>query len=190
MILMSTDTLVLSLDIASSTGYALARPSDLAAGRKPISGSIRLGAPGASPAEKGWAFIRWLGEFCTVHRPRVLVYEAPLPTSRAQGNSTNSTAFMLMGLAFVAISVAYGFGIYTHHAVHASTVRKHFIGKGNTPRKEAKAKTIAKCKQLGWEPKGDDEADALAILSYQCSQMGVNIPVPLPVTALFEGESA
>lgn len=176
---MSPDTLTLALDISSNTGWALCRPSDLLdPAFKPLSGAVRLGMTGATPQEKGWAFIQWLGEAVSFHKPRMLIYEAPLPTSRPQGGSTNSTAFMLIGLAFLAGAVANGFGCYHIDAAYASTVRKHFIGKGNVQRSQAKALTIKRCQELGWTPKTDDEADALALLHWQCSQVEARIAKP------------
>ena len=48
-------------------------------------------------------------------------------------------------------------------------VRKHFIGRGDLARAPAKAAVIRACRQRGWRPVDDNEADALALLDYAIS---------------------
>lgn len=62
----------------------------------------------------------------------------------------------------------------TVHEANVGQVRRHFLGKGMTPRKssEAKAAVMARCRMLGWQCKTDHEADAVAILDYSLSIRG------------------
>ena len=52
--------------------------------------------------------------------------------------------------------------------IEPGPVRKHFLGKGNTPRKspEIKQAIMRQCKIMGWKVCTDHEADALALLTY------------------------
>lgn len=52
------------------------------------------------------------------------------------------------------------------HLVAVSTVRKHFIGVGNLPGKEAKRRVQERCRQLGWSFEDDNQADANAVWAY------------------------
>lgn len=54
------------------------------------------------------------------------------------------------------------------------SVRRHFLGKGMTPRKsnEQKAAVMARCRMMGLPCRTDHEADALAILDYSLSVRG------------------
>ena len=48
------------------------------------------------------------------------------------------------------------------------TVRAYFLALGKTPKKSdaIAAAVLRRCRERGWAPKNDDEADALAILDY------------------------
>lgn len=47
--------------------------------------------------------------------------------------------------------------------------RKHFIGRGDYPKKEAKQRALDVCRQLGWHVPNDDAAEACSILDYYLS---------------------
>ena len=79
---------ILALDLGSNTGWAVSAPE----GSRPRWGSIRLGGDGATPGERYAALARWLNDFIKVNRPRLLVYEAPLPPRQVNGHSTFATA--------------------------------------------------------------------------------------------------
>lgn len=53
--------------------------------------------------------------------------------------------------------------------VSVSTCRKHFIGHGRLPGKEAKRAVQRRCDQLGWTYQDDNHADSLAVWSYGMS---------------------
>ena len=78
---------------------------------------------------------------------------------------------ILNGLPAVIEFMAYQLGVYDHRRIAVSSVRSHFIGKGNLPGEKAKPLVFAKCQALGWIGKDDadqsfDRSDALAIWSY------------------------
>jgi Holliday junction resolvasome RuvABC endonuclease subunit len=54
--------------------------------------------------------------------------------------------------------------------VNVSTIKSHWTGKGNA-KKEA---MIERCKERGFEPQDDNEADAYALLDYALEREGIN----------------
>ncbi len=55
--------------------------------------------------------------------------------------------------------------------VNISKARSHFIGHGALKGAAAKAAVSERCSQLGWAHQNLDESDALAVWSYQASQL-------------------
>jgi hypothetical protein len=113
--------------------------------------------------------------------PDQIGFEAPLLMQRDNPMRLRK----LYGLAIKVEEVAFESGI---PCVEASlgNIRTHFLGKGY-PRKskDVKAKVVAKCKSLGWAVTSNDEADALAGLSYL---LALDDPAAaLGVTPLFAG---
>lgn len=98
-----------------------------------------------------------------------VVYEGPV-VNRMNNVYTLRKMFSLGGLIEVECHDA---GLPVFEAA-PGTVRKHFLGKGMTPRKskEIKEAVMARCSQLGWKVKTDHEADALAILDYTLAIRG------------------
>jgi hypothetical protein len=110
----------------------------------------------------------FLGTRLTAFRYRAIVYEAPLDP-RHMGKHTNlETAFMLIGLCGVAEAVAHQTGHWTVKKADAGSVRKHLIGRG-IPAGEAKAHVIRAIRTIGFDPKDDNEADAIAGWIYASS---------------------
>lgn len=96
-------------------------------------------------------------------QPAMLAFEAPWLNSK---RDTIINLRKLSGLANVAEQVADRHEIECREAtVHDVSV--HFLGRGYRNTREAKkTSTRVKCRELGWEVETDDEADALAGLSY------------------------
>jgi Holliday junction resolvasome RuvABC endonuclease subunit len=98
-----------------------------------------------------------------------IVYESPV-VNRMNNVYTLRKMFALHGMIEVECHDA---GLPVFEAA-PGTVRKHFLGKGMTPRKskEIKEAVMARCSQLGWKVRTDHEADALAILDYTLAIRG------------------
>ena len=161
---MREDPLILSLDLATRTGWALGTVYE----RYPRSGSVRFAPQGAS---MGTVFVNckdWLWQVVKDTRNiDVVVFETPMTPSQMVGRSNINTVRLLIGLAAITEE------FFTRHKfdvreARVSEVRHHFI-KGNPKRVIAKTKTIAACKRLGWTPHDDNAADALALWHYQAS---------------------
>lgn len=81
------------------------------------------------------------------------------------------TARTLFGIQAITEMVAAATGIQ-FHLVQPVTWRAHFLGKipRGTKRKELKRLAVERCRQLGIEPRTDDEAEAVGILDYGLAQ--------------------
>ncbi|NIA72296.1 crossover junction endodeoxyribonuclease RuvC [Pelagibius litoralis] len=172
-------TALLCLDLATSTGFAFWRPG----ANRIASGSFRL--PRTGP-DVGWfvdEFEQRLSEMLGFHKPELVVFEAPLLRG---GQTSIDTARKLMGLAIMTEFVCRRAGVKYLEANNAS-VRKHFIGKGRGERKQLKAMTIQACRERGWDPANDDEADALALLSYAVDLL--RLKADWPIGGLFSAEA-
>ncbi|MCA1452872.1 hypothetical protein I6F35_06505 [Bradyrhizobium sp. BRP22] len=167
---------VLALDLASVSGWACGEP-----GGKPLHGSIRFAAKGASHEAIFANAMQWAEKKIVCHKPKLIVWEAPLPTTFKRGNSTIDTTSVLFGLPAVIGAIAYRYGIYDIRKAETRHVRQHFIG-CNPKRARAKPLVVRKCRAMGWSVEDDNEADALATWSYMCSLLNPRLalaPTPL-----------
>jgi len=153
---------ILALDIATRTGWAYGKPGEL-----PLSGSERLAPAGSSNGAVGRGLLRWLTDFTKVNAVAALYIEAPMNPQIMGGKTTFGTARMLIGLCFLAETVAEARGIYFIREANVQDVRKHFLGKARP--KDKKREVMARCKALGWDHTDDNEADALALWAYACA---------------------
>ena len=174
-------TALLTLDLATSTGWAAWRPGD----SRVASGVVRMPKTGE---DVGWfldVFDARLRDLLTLHSPEMVVFEAPW----IGPNTHQDTARKLLCLAGMTELVCRRAGLRYREANNAS-VRKHFIGKGRGDRRTLKDMTMRACQQRGWDPENDDEADALALLDYAAHVC--RIPVPWSCGGLFaeKGEAA
>ena len=157
---------IIALDLATHTGWAEGVP-----GKPPVLGSIRFGSPGSSHEEAFAEAMTWIGERVLAFPPRLLVMEAPLPPSLMRGQTNADTARKLMGLAAIIGGTAHKLGCWNIREASVADVRHYFLGKRNIPSKDAKRATLAKCRDMGLEPKNDNEADAAALFFYTCSKL-------------------
>lgn len=157
---------ILALDVATNTGWAEGTPGGL-----PRLGSIRFGDAGGSHEAAFAEAMGWIGERVLAFPPRLLVMEAPLPPSFMRGKTNVDTARKLLGLSAIIGGTAHKFGCWNIREASVADVRHYFLGKRNMPGKDAKRATIAKCREMGLEPKNDNEADAAALWFYTCSKL-------------------
>jgi crossover junction endodeoxyribonuclease RuvC len=172
---------VLALDLASVSGWACGEP-----GGEPVHGSHRFASPGASHEAIFAKAMEWAETKIAFHRPRLIVWEAPLAGFKG-GKTTVDVSAVLFGLPAIFGAVAYQHGIYDCRKAETSAVRNHFIG-SNPKRAKAKPLVMETCRRMGWEVEDDNEADALAVWSYMCSL--IDPVLALAPTPLFGRQSA
>lgn len=158
--------MILALDIATRTGWA-------AGTDRPVTGVIDLSGVDGIGA-RGSLFLDYVDRMVQDMRPSLVVFEQPL----MGGKGSVATMRLLQGLA-VAAEVACHWHDTPVREVPMATWRKHFIGRGWAPRGErsdwCKIQAMAKCRQLGWDPKTHDEAEAAGIWHYAyCLKFGAD----------------
>jgi hypothetical protein len=151
---------ILALDLATTTGWAIGRPD-----RTPRFNSFRIAKPGVERCNVYRSFRIWIEDFTRNHKPKLIVYESPASPMIMQGHTNIDTIKRLIGLCEHLEEWCVGTGIELREA-SVGQVRAHFIG-SNMKRDAAKAATIARCHELGWDVSNDNEGDACALWDYQ-----------------------
>lgn len=150
--------IVLALDLAARTGWAVGPPAHL-----PAFGSFRLDHP--RDGGKFMILARRVSEMIADHGVTDLVLEAP-----HVGGGT-ATALPLFGYRAAALMAAEAKKLPAPRMVAPATWRKAILGHGRLKRAAAKAATIERMRDLGHHPKNEDEADALALWHYRCTDL-------------------
>ena len=154
---------ILALDVATATGAAFGGSRDT-----PRFWTINLGASASHEGARYAQLFIDVRRIIDANQPDLLALEAPLA---AGGGGKSNRAQLAMGLRGCVMAAAFMAGVPVKQA-HAASIRKHFIGHGRLPRKDAKRATIGRCWQLGWKAQNDNEADALAIFDFFASRDG------------------
>ena len=139
---------VMALDLATRTGLAVGEP-----GSTPVGASADFSR--YSGGARYAALSDWLADQIAVHRPIIVVAEAPVMAME----HAHRTALMLIGMLAVAELTAARAGI-SHEVVilPVSSVRLHFCGSGSAK----KSDVMLECHRRGWRPRDDNAADAMA----------------------------
>lgn len=175
---MPTAGLILSLDLATHTGFALGCPGDV-----PVSGAVALKRPNEDRSVAFGNLVAWLHERFTVDPPALVVKEQPLAL-QAFAKLGNSEALVRLtyGLHAVTEALCQRFGIRCEE-VSDATVRRHFIGKGRLgSRTETKGAVIQRCRLLNLVPadcQDDNRCDALAVHDWACAHLARRAPAEL-----------
>lgn len=154
------DKTILALDVASVVGWCegpLGGPLHY--------GSHRLALEGSGDGAVLAGMLTWLGQRLAVSKPAILVYEAPLDPRHMQ-KTTKATLRRLIGLPAVAEAIAYRFGVYDVREIESGDLKMFWHGKRNLKREIVKPMTMRKMRALGYEPKDEDAADAIAVHRY------------------------
>lgn len=149
---------IVALDIATTTGVAYDAPGGL----RPLSSTWR--APPADPDDLGTmgvAFQDWLVEVLSVIKPDMLAIEAPLVPRGNNLVTSARTVQILIGLAFLAETTGKRAGVEVVQE-NVGKIKKHFTGDGRA----RKGGMIAAARLMGWEPRNDHEADAMALWAF------------------------
>lgn len=158
---MAASKTILALDIAAQTGFAFGKP-----GEAPTSGTLRLQGEGLD--ERAHFLVCWMTKLVREHGIDVFYVELPMNPFHMKGKTTFSTILSLIVYWGVSRVTAYGLGIRYRLNVHPQDVRKWFLGVARP--KTKKLAVMAKCREMGWKPRDDNEADALAIWQFACGQ--------------------
>jgi hypothetical protein len=162
---------LLCLDLATKVGWACHSPGSAL----PVSYGV-IALPQTDDGDIGRFLARfrdWLGHAIEDMGPTEIMFESPILSK------TTSIAALrkLYSLAGIAELVAWDYELPIREAT-LSAIRTHFIGvrwapdeiKGPTIRRKwLKKKLIAECRARGFHVADDNDADALALLSYGIS---------------------
>lgn len=160
---------LLALDISSNRmGVAEGLPTF---GTRPRLYHVKLKTNESQTREDVWRnALIWTVDRLKVSKPCRVVIEAPIEPTGSRERTNANAVVMLWGLYATISSVVAAKNI-PFRAVAVSTVRKHFIGKGNLPGDEAKRHVRRRCEQLGWDAKNYDESDAAAVWDWGVAQL-------------------
>ncbi len=160
-------TLILALDVATTTGFALGRPAD---GAPAQIGSIRFGNAKASNNAIFAHALKWISKLLEPEpRPMTLILEAMLPPMVKSGHTSTDVRNRLAGLHGVIRAVAHLRGVYEIAEYSVTDIRRHFLGDHMIKREQAKTETVRRCIALGWPVEDDNAADACALWSLGAS---------------------
>ena len=187
MIEIAPDGVILALDPASTTGYAVGATNV----NTPFLGSVKLRHDETDENADifGRAFF-WISELIAINAPALVAIEPPVPPGNMWGSTNFRTTAISLGLNGIYLGCANAKHIPVLTAP-IFTWRKHFLGAGNAklPREEAKRAAVKQCRLLGWCAPDDDAAEAGGIWSWACGEAAIEIMhrrgTPL---ALFQGE--
>lgn len=161
---------ILALDLAETTGWAIASPGAIAAWPLASGALLKNAGPmegvlcgsqklSAIKGRHGIIYVscfRWLQDMIKVYAPSLIVVEAPIPQHKSQESARRA-----LGLSAIVDMIAEAKNINILEA-HVSTVRKHFAGSGHAKKDEV----LDLCRSRGWKPKDHNAADALAVLDF------------------------
>jgi hypothetical protein len=156
--------LILALDIATRTGWALGE-----LGTMPNSSSIRFGNQSTDADVIFKSALCWTEGFVKRVRPDLVIYEAMLPPLAKLGVTSAAVRDRLAGLQGIMRAVCRRYEVGLIVDCNVGDVRQHFIGDRRLKRDPAKREVLRRCAQLGWAACDDNAGDALAIFSYACA---------------------
>jgi hypothetical protein len=177
---------MIALDLSKrSTGWAVWMGDDAA----PHFGSWELGSEYTGRGQTYAKLHANLLDLRAVSKFEALYFEEPLNPNKLKGQTNIDTLRVLSGLAAHAESFGHAIGLRIVQGINIDSWRPSFIGRINSAEAKRKAKaagksatdslkslTVERCRQLGFNPRNTDEADAIGILDYCVSMRGVIPP--------------
>ncbi len=159
---------ILALDTARATGWAVLRADgSLASGTKILGRKdMRVGPLLANYSD-------WLSRQVDEYAPEFIYYEQPWVGPK----TSQGAALILMSLAGVTHMVGYRNRVMVRAVLNPQVV-KHWTGDGGGKRVVRKARVFAEAQARNLAPETEDEADALAILSYAAHCLGIKTDIP------------
>jgi crossover junction endodeoxyribonuclease RuvC len=172
-------TRLLALDLSSHTGFACGSVQEGIV----ESGTFHIPKTGENVGLFLAHYRKWLDSTITRYEPWTVFFEAPVLPGR--GKAGLLILRKLYSLAGLTELVTHDRSLDCREA-NTSDIVTHFCGKGSPRFGDARKKaTIAKCRERGWSPRDDNEADALALLDYAFSL--IKPAHALEATPLFQG---
>lgn len=162
---------VLALDLSSSTGWACGSTQ----GGRVSHGVLKLPKTGEEIGRFLAHFRTWLGHAIEEWAPGEIIYEMPILPS----TTSLATVRKLNGLCGQAEVTALDYKVLVTEA-NLDDIRRHFIGVARAPkhitekaerRAWLKQRAIAEARSRGFNVAGDDDAEALALLSLRLTQL-------------------
>ncbi len=174
-------TELVTLDLATQVGWARLRGEEISYG------SYLLPRTGDDIGRFLAPFHDWLKMFAA--DADYVFFEAPYVSGGGGGGKKTSqdTARKLFGLAAMTEYVCHVLEVRCFEE-NIMEITKMFCGRCPRRSPEKKALTILTCKQMGWDPKNNDEADALALLYVTIRKL--KLPLQLPVGGIFGSATA
>lgn len=146
---------VLSLDLATNTGWASGDPAD-----RPRFGTHTLPSTGDDVGRFLFVHREWLTAFIQIEHPAFVVYEAPI----LPGQTNKATVIKLMSLAGLTELICRDLQVRCFE-VHLQSVKKFLAGSGRA----TKPDMVAAARRFGFDVRNDNEADAIAIWGHAVS---------------------
>lgn len=149
--------MLLACDLSLSSGFAIGEPKSL-----PRTLTVKLynELPRALYGLRSWVY-----ETCRAEGIDFVAIEKVLNTV-VYGSGGAHRALLMTSLQAVTIEAAWASGVRRIELVPVQTWRKHWIGRGDYPREEAKRRAMQRCDQLGILYDSDDAAEAAGIHDY------------------------
>jgi Holliday junction resolvasome RuvABC endonuclease subunit len=138
---------ILFLDLATRAGWCVGAPDET-----PRYGTKVLPSTGEDIGRFAAAYNEWLLDMITLESPGLVVFEAPI----LAGRTNLTTARKLTGLAWHTEFVCNLRQVRVREH-HLQSIKKMFAGSGRAD----KDAMIAAARRLGFDPKDDNQADAL-----------------------------
>jgi len=181
---------ILALDLSkTATGFACWGPEDSCV----ASGHWVLGSEWTDDGTVFAKLHERMTDLHTVGRIDAVFIEDAIDARALHGHTNIDTLKLLSGLAAHAKSWSAAMGCRMLREVNMSTWRRHFIGKMKRGTRTVDLKEFAmrRCRELGFNPKRHDEAEALGLLDYACSDLGVTPfwRVEAPLVQQFAGRA-
>lgn len=150
---------ILCLDLASTTGWAYVSAPD----QRPVYGSFHIPAKFYSRPEIYLRFMKHINDLLTLHKPKTVGIEAPIIARLGDINGPRK----LLGFTAFAESLAWRHGVRDIQDMHIQTVKKYWTGTAHAKKEDM----MFEAKRRGFNPKDDNEADALALLHVMASKV-------------------
>lgn len=176
---------ILALDLSKrSTGWAVWQEG----WEKPRYGHWQLGSEFTSEGQTYATLHRNLADLRAIARFDRIYFEEAINPAALSGHTNIDTLRVLSGLCAHAESFGYAMGCRTYRT-NISTWRRDFLGSmeitdakrrakaiGKSASADLKELTMERARQLGMNPRKSDEADAIGILDYACTALGIMPP--------------
>lgn len=172
---------ILALDQSeTSCGWAVWGPDDA----RVTSGAWTLGSALTPP---GIVFGKLHERMTDLHRVGkidAIFYERPRHFDGWNAQSNTKSHLLLVGLVAHILSWGEAMGCRVIRDAHMSTWRAHFLRGMTRPTDPnggkidgiLKVMAVKRCKELGFRTSSHDQAEAIGILDYACSALGIKTP--------------